>query len=91
MTDSMPEVEDETACDQTGSVCQPLSPQRRFRAGCRRAGRKAKALNADGKAKALTARRRIRKSGMSGVGCLFKDRDRFYTTKLLRIAFSLHP
>ena len=86
MTDSMPGVEDETACDQTGSVRQPLSPQRRFYAGCR-----GPAALIDGTAQALTARRRMRKSDMSGSGCLCSDKDRVYMTKLLRIACNLHP
>ena len=45
----------------------------------------------DGTAQALTARRRIRKRDMSGGGCLFKDRDRAYIRKMLRIARCLDP
>ena len=44
----------------------------------------------DGTSQSLTARRRIRKSYMSGGGCLLKYRDRVYITKLLRTACSLH-
>ena len=37
------------------------------------------------------ARRRTRNSDMTGGGYLFKDRDRVYMTKLLRIACNLCP